>query len=160
MARAMVDYGHDLLPLVQRALLHDHGQRLVVTEPKHVANQRAAVAVLAFDCAHVGNLAAPGGVEGGLGELDEVAAVRLRHRPDGRVLTLCLIAREMRLKAAARGERARRVAPAGAIARAVGSPRRPAARALLLHELLEVTLDAKPLAGEQLAGHLVGEAVG
>ena len=115
--------------------------------------------MLAFDRAHVGNLAAPGGVEGGLGELDEVAAVRLRHRPDGRVLTLCLIAREMRLKAAAGGERARRVAPARAVARAVGRPRRPAARALLLHQLVEVTLDAKPLAGEQLARHLVGEPV-
>ncbi len=45
-------------------LLDDHRERLVVAEAEYALHARAAVAVLALDRAHVGDLTAAGGVEG------------------------------------------------------------------------------------------------
>ena len=66
----------DALALVQLALLEHRVQRLVVAEPHDLGDARAAVAVGALDHADVGDLAAAGGVERRVGELDEHAAVR------------------------------------------------------------------------------------
>ena len=66
---------HGLLG-VERPPLEHHRERLVVAEAEDALHARAAVAVLALDRADVGDLAAAGRVEGGLGELDEVVAVR------------------------------------------------------------------------------------
>ena len=54
---------------VQRAALEHDRERLVVAEAHDVLDARAAVAVLAFDHADVGDLAAAGRVEGRVGEL-------------------------------------------------------------------------------------------
>src|SRR5689334_9458043 len=71
MARDTVDAREDRLAGVQLAALDDDLQRLVVVQPEHVLDAGAAVAVRAFDRSDVGHLAASGGVERGLGELDE-----------------------------------------------------------------------------------------
>src|SRR6478736_41367 len=105
---------------MQLAALHDDGQRLVVLEPEDVLDPRPAVPVGAFDRADVGDLTTARGVEGRLGELDEIARCRrtvagrirrrggavadagavavcgpeLAHRGDGRRLLLGLVAGE------------------------------------------------------------------
>ena len=53
---------HALVRPQLAALEHDR-EHLVVAEPEHVLHARAAVAVRAFDRAHVRDLPAPGGVE-------------------------------------------------------------------------------------------------
>ena len=75
-----IDARDHALALVQLALRGLEHQRLVVAEPHDVDDARAAVAVLALDHAGVGDLAATGGVERRLDELEQHAAV-LETRP-------------------------------------------------------------------------------
>ena len=163
-ARA-VDARDDALALVQRAALQDDVERLVVADAEHVVHARQAVAVGAFDRADVGDLPAARRVEGRLGELDQVAlaVAVLREGPDradGRRLLLGLIAGEARLEAAFAREHAGDLAGRADAAALAGAPARATALALLLHQLLEVAFDLQALLGEQLARHLVREAVG
>ncbi len=72
---AAVDARPHALAVVQLARQRLEHQRLVVAEPDHVDDLRRAAAVLALDHAAVVDLAAAGGVERGLDELREHAAV-------------------------------------------------------------------------------------
>ncbi len=87
-ARAMVDRREHLLAGLELALLDHDRERLIVAQAEHLLHARAAVAVLAFDRADVGHLAAAGRVEGRLGELHQKAAVVRLERAHGRVLAL------------------------------------------------------------------------
>src|SRR5439155_22491132 len=159
----------------QGALLERDNERLVLAESQDVLDARPAVAVLAFDRAAVGYLAAAAGVEGRLVELNQVprahrGAVAVGpvrgdalQRADRGLLLLGLIAREAGRNAALARERARRVARLAGVRRrerpGPGEGARAAARALLLHQLIKVSPDHQPLFGQPRAGHLVRHAV-
>ena len=148
---------YDALALVQLALLEDRVQRLVVAEPHDVGDARAAVAVGALDHADVGDLAAAGGVERRVDELDEHAAVALLDRADRRRLLGRLVADEAVAKPAAPANALARSRPASASP----SPPSPARlrRALLVHQRVEAGLvDAQPRLGDELARQLDREA--
>ena len=160
-ASRVIDLREHGLAHAQRSLLHDDREGLVIGETEDVAHAGAAVAVLAFDRADVRDLAASGGIERRLGELHQIAAVGFGHRPHGGELALALIPGEAGHEAALPGERAgRRALPRDLVgaAAAVGSGAGSAARALLVHQRLEVALDREPLGVQQLARELVGKA--
>ena len=69
-----VDVRADALAGLERPVLGHEREHLVVAEPQHVLDPGAAVAVLALDVARVGDLAAAGGVERRLAQLDQHAS--------------------------------------------------------------------------------------
>ena len=79
-SETVIDLGADPLARSQRAALEAHLERLVLADADDVLDDGAAVAVLAFDHALVGDLAPTGGVEGRLRQLDEVALATVRVR--------------------------------------------------------------------------------
>ena len=86
-AGVAVDLREHPLAVVQLAAQRLEHERLVVAEAHDVDDLRAAAAVLALDHARVVHLAAAGGVERGLDELGQRAAVLGGHRRDrGRLL--------------------------------------------------------------------------
>ena len=60
-------------PACSSPLLEHDAEGLVIAEAEDVLDPRAAVPLLALDRADVGDLASARGVEGGLGELHQVA---------------------------------------------------------------------------------------
>ena len=137
-------------------------ERLVVAEPVHVDHARAPAGRL--DQAAVGDLAAALGVERRLLELGQHPAVGALGDAQHGVRLGRLVADEARAEAGVAGEAQHLVVAhvqlaAGARGRVRAAAPRHLAR--LLHQLLEaLVVDRQALLGEQLLGHLVGEAVG
>ena len=88
---------------------HDRDD-LVVAETNHVVDPCAAVAVEALDVATVGDLAAPGGVERRLDELDQHPAVVRDRRADRGLDVGRLVAEEVGREPGFAGERLRALA--------------------------------------------------
>ena len=157
-ARGAVDERDHALALVQLARDRLEHQHLVVADPQHVGDARGAVARLAADLAGVVDLAAAGGVERRLDELDQQPPVLPVHRADRRRLLDGLVAGEGRVEARRVGEHPRALAVLVAAA-APGARARP--RALLLHQVLEAgRVDAQPLLRRELEREVEREAVG
>lgn len=108
------------LPGAQLAVLEHAVDRLVLAQPDDLGDAHATVAVGALDHTDVGDLAAPGGVEGRIGELEEDAPVdRFQCRHRGRLLGR-LIADEARRETRRAGEGAGPVAARRPLAPARG----------------------------------------
>ena len=158
-ARRRVDRRDDALALVQLAPDGLEHERLVVAEPDHVDHARRAAAVLAADLAHVGDLAAAGGVEGRLDELRQHLPVLEGDRADRGRLLGRLVARELGARSPRRSRTPR--SPRGRRRPATRAARGARARARGLHLALEARrVDAHVLLGRQLRGQLEREAVG
>src|ERR1039458_8268630 len=171
--RRAIDLRQHVLTRPQHPLLDEHRERLVLAYAQDLLDASTAIALLAFDRAHVGDLAATRGVERRLRELDQIALAGPRrsgilpsrstravhgnalHSPHGGLLLLGLIPGETGLKAAPLGECTRRPRRVGTVAGAALGAVGPAACALLLHQPLEVALDRQPLRGKKFAGHLI-----
>ena len=168
MPRGVIDPREHGLIRVERPLLEHHRECLVVAEAKDALDARAAVALLALDRAHVGDLAPAGRVERRLGELQQVTLAGLRavacdrfERPHRSALQLRFVPGETRLKAGLRRELA--CPPAGILGGVVRScaGRRAGPRPLCVHQCLEALgVDAEAALGHQFAGEVEGEAVG
>ena len=76
-----VDVRVNALADVDRPALGDDREHLVVAEPQHVLDARAAVALQALDVARIGDLAAAGRIERRLDELDQHPSVSLSAAP-------------------------------------------------------------------------------
>ncbi len=151
----------DALPRLQFAVLEHGVDRLVLAEPDNLGDPRAAVAIGAFDHADVGDLAAAGGVEGRIGELQQHPPVDALQRLHGGRLLGRLVADETRRKAGGAGEGARLVAIGGGSAAGGCRLVVAASPALVRHQLIEGRLiEPQAVAREQLPGQLDREAEG
>src|SRR5580704_10916913 len=150
MPRRAVHLRHHRLPGMELALLDDDAQRLVIAETEDLLHACPAVTLRAFDHPSICHLSPAGGIEGGLGELHQITLTAVArdpaHRSDGGPLLLGLITGEPRCKATLAGKPARiRACPRRVGAGSARARPGATARALLLHQGIEVTLDRETL---------------